>query len=270
MQPKAGNTKMKAKKTLVHQPFLKGRAMSLFAARRGLKTFLYLLASAGLFFLMGQFLVLDITWLRILLNAAVLVSLYAFMFRSGAQAGEGDVTIAEIALSRSAEGKVTTREQIDRCFHPAKGFFTAFTGALPLLVACLVFAFMTRESRYSLGTLPSWLSVFQERADIGLALSYYSETTRLQALDFLRLLVRLLIFPYMNLAGAGDTAAVLLVERLSPLLLSVAPLSYGIGYSRGEHYRAMVHGGIAANKRKAARQQKKQQPPSNREPRQLV
>ena len=268
MQPNAVKSKVKKNKPLVHQPFLKGRAVSLFAARRGLKVFVYLILSAGLYFLLGQFLVLESSWFRIALNTAVLASLYAFMYRNGARTGEGDAAFAEIAYIRAAEGKGNTRDELDRCFHPAKGFFTAFTGALPLISACLIYAFLARESRYSLGALPSWLSVFRERADIGLALSYYNETEPFQLLDFLRLLVRLLIFPYVNLAGASNTSAVLLAERLSPLLLSLAPLSYGIGYSRGEHCRAVVHGSIAANQRRAARLKKQQV--SHREPRQLV
>jgi hypothetical protein len=269
MLPNARKTRGN-KKPFVYQPFLKGRACSLLSARRGLRVFLHLALSAGLFFILGQFLVVGITWLRILLNLTVLAAFYAFMFRNGAQTGERDVIYAEIALSRAGEGRSITRDELNRCFHPAKGFFSALMGALPFLIACLVYALLAQESRYTLGSLPFWLSAFRERSDIGLALSYYNETVQLQALDFLRLLVRLLIFPYVNFAGAGNSSALLLIDRLSPLLLSIAPLAYGIGYSQGEHYRSLVHGGIAANRKRVARQQKKKQQPSRREPRQLV
>ncbi len=255
---------------IIRKPYLKGRAVSALAAKRGLRVSGYLLISAVLFFFLGQLLALDAAWLRVPLNLAVLAAFAALMYNEGARMGEGDVSFAEIALGRKKDGKTVSQAEIDRCYHPGKGFFTALAGSLPVVLLCLVYAFMAVPDRYTLGALPSWLSAYQSRADISLALSYYNDRTGPQAVDFLRLAVRLLIFPYVNLAGAGNKAALLLVERLSPLLVTIAPMFYGVGYLQGERYRALIHGGIAANERRAARRRKKAQRPQRREPRQLV
>ena len=121
-----------------------------------------------------------------------------------------------------------------------------------------------------LGSLPSWLAGYESRADISLALAYYKDRVPFGVADALRLVVRLMVFPFINLAGTRNADGILLVERLSPLLVLIAPMFYGVGYHRGEHYRAMVHGGIATNAKRAARKKKKQQQQRRQEPRQLV
>ena len=269
MQNKGTAKGKRAKATLVRKPYLMGRAVSSLSARRGLRVFGYLIVSAVLFFFLGQMLALETTWLRMALNLIVIMAFSALMFTEGAHVGEGDVSFAEIALNRKTDGRILAPGDLSRCFHPAKGFFTAFIGTLPVMLLCLVYAFMAREDHYTLGTLPSWLGAYESRADIALALSYYQDRAGLQAADILRLAVRLLVFPYVNLVGAGSSMGILWVERLSPLLVFIAPAFYGLGYMQGERYRAMVHGGILTNQRKAARRKKKERP-QRREPRQLV
>ena len=69
--------------------------------------------------------------------------------------------------------------------------------------------------------------------------------------------MRLLIYPYINLVGARNASLTLLVDRLSPLALLVPYLGYVVGYLRGRHSRAMLHGSMAAadrRKRRKARQ----------------
>ena len=61
---------------------------------------------------------------------------------------------------------------------------------------------------------------------------------------------RLLLFPFVNIAGANNADALLLVDRLSPLLCLLTPACYGLGYLRGPQLRALVHGNIRQNKRK--------------------
>lgn len=270
MQSKAKPGLMPGRKPQVKKPYLKGKAVSRLAFRRGLRIFGYLALSSLLYFFLGQLLVIDVTWLRIIINISVIAAFSALMYSTGAREGEGDVTFAEITLTRQQESKAVTQEDRDRCFHPFKGFVTAFAGALPVVLLCLFYAFMAVRDHYTLGALPSWLSAYETRTDIGLALSYYHDYSGIGAPDILRLLVRLLIFPFVNMAGPRNAEALLLVERLSPLLVLIAPAFYGIGYLRGEQFRAMVHGGIAANAKKAARKQKKKQLSRRQEPKQLV
>ena len=87
------------------------------------------------------------------------------------------------------------------------------------------------------------------------------------------MVVRLLIFPFVNIAGVRNADAILIVERLSPLLVLVAPMSYGVGYARGERFRALIHSGIASNAKRAARKRRKaaaSRQQQRKEPRQLV
>ncbi len=269
MQNKRPAAKKNPKTPQIRKPYLRGRAVSAMAVRRGLRVFAYLIVSAVLFLFLGQLLALESAWLRTLLNLAVIIAFCGLLFGEGARMGEGDVTFAEIALNRKSEGRALAPGDLSRCYHPAKGFLTALAGAFPLMLLCLAYAFMAQESRYTLGTLPSWLTAYENRADVALALSYYGERAGLQIADLMRMAVRLLVFPYVNLLGSGSGAGMLLVERLSPALLLIAPLFYGLGYTQGERYRALVHGGIAVNQRKAEKRRKKQRP-QRREPRQLV
>ena len=127
---------------------------------------------------------------------------------------------------------------------------TAACGAAPVFIIALIYAFMAQKQTYSLGVLPSWVSAYEEHADIGAALAYYHQTSAVQLADVLRVAVRLLLFPFVNIAGANNADALLLVDRLSPLLCLLTPACYGLGYLRGPQLRALVHGNIRQNKRK--------------------
>lgn len=265
------NGKKKTKSAqLVHKPYLKGRWASALAARRSGRVALYLVMSAFVFFFLGQLMAVETAWLRVVVNLAVL-ALLAFVFYSdGARMGEADAAFAEIAYTRRQEGRPVSDRDLDRCFHPAKGFFTALAGTIPFVLLCLAYAPLARPAVYSLGALPGWLEPYQKRPEIGLALAYYQERQAFGLLDALRLIVRLLVFPFVNLAGADNAPGILWVERLSPLLVMCCPMAYGLGYSRGEHLRAMLHGGILIGQRKKRRQEKKAKRAAGEKPRQLL
>ncbi len=268
MQGKAG--KKQAQSAKIKKPYLKGRAFSALAIKRGLSVLAYIAISAVFFLFLGQMLVLDIAWLRILINIGVLLGFAALLYTNGVNQGESDVSFAEIALARQQEGREIPKSDLDRCFHPLKGYVTVFFGALPIVIVCLVYALMATKETYTLGALPSWVSGYQSRLDIGLALQYYGEHAAFGLADTLRIITRLLIFPFVNLVGQGNPDGLLLVERLSPLLVLIAPFFYGVGYQRGESYRALVHGGIASNAKKRARKQRKKQATRTSEPKRLV
>ena len=125
--------------------------------------------SAVLFFFLGQLLVIDIDWLRTIINLVVIAALPACCIPL-VRDGEGDVAFAEIALIRQADGREVTREDLERCFHPYKGFVTAFSGALLIVLICLAYALQAVKDTYVLGPLPSWVAAYETRADIGPAL----------------------------------------------------------------------------------------------------
>ncbi len=266
MQKKTGKKKSAQ---LIYKPYLKGRWASTLATRRGGRVAVYLLMSVFVFFFLGQMMALEITWLRMLINLAVLGMLALLFFSDGARAGEGDTAFAEIALTRQQEGRVIPDKDLDRCFHPVKGFFTALVGVSPFVLLCLIYAPMARPAVYTLGALPGWLEPYLKRSDIGLALAYYQQHTPFVLADALRLIVRLMVFPFVNLVGADNPAGILWVERFSPLLVMAAPMAYGLGYRRGERLRAMVHGGIALGKRRKRRQDARAKQ-AVRQPKQLL
>lgn len=270
MQPKRKKAKTGSGLLPAPKPVLLGRAVSLLAARRGLEVLAYLLVYAVLYFFLGQLLVMDARWLRTLLNLAALGGLYYLMFHEGIGTGEGDAAFAEIAMSRSQAGKQASTADLARCYHPGKGFFTAFVGALPLLLLSLIHALTAVREHVGLGALPSWLSAYELRADISLALSYYHESAALTIREVLRLAVRLLVFPYVNLLGAGGADALLAVDRISPLLVLIAPTFYAAGYLQGPRRRAMIHSGIQEGNRKAERRRGKPRDAGDKPPRQLV
>lgn len=242
---------MQGKKTdrpsLIYKPYLPGNWYSGVAARRGLKILGYQLIFIFVYLFLGQILLFDVAWLRVLLNAVFVLAFAGLLYADGAKVGLDDVSFAEIALQRKESGKEITKAEVDRCYHPLKGVFTMAVGILPLLLIALVFALITREQVYRLGGLPSWLAGFERRADIGLALQYYHEAPQVGLEDVLRIIVRLSIFPFVNMVGTDSAGALHFLERLSPLLILVIPSGYPIGYLQGRRLRASVHGAISTN-----------------------
>ena len=266
MQAREAKKNKTAVKPPVKKPNLRGKAFSALAFRRGLRILSYVLVSAVLYFFLGQLMVIDIVWLRVLINSAIIFAFCALLYGSGARDGETDVSFGEIAWNRREQGQEVSEADLAKCFHPLKGFAAVLLGTLPLVLLCLVYALVAVRDHYTLGSLPSWMAGYLQRQDIGLALAYYQQPAAFGLQDGLRMLVRLLVFPFVNMMGAENARAVLWVERLSPLLVMLAPMAHGLGYLRGERLRAMVHGGIAAGQRKKRRQEAR----TKRQPEQLL
>lgn len=265
------NKQLKGKKkpAPVHKPYQKGKAASALAARRGLRLLVYQVALVFIFLFIGQVLLTDSIFLRISMNLLVVAGFFILMYNDGAKAGLDDVSFAEIALGRSQAGKQPDKKDLARCYHPLKGVFTVLCGMLPLILLAVVFAVMAKEQVYTLGGLPSWLEGYQRRADIGLALRYYQDTQGLELEGILRIIVRLLLFPYVNLVGTESAAVLLTLERLSPLLILIIPMGYALGYRRGPSLRAQVHGAINADTKRRMRREKKERA-QRKEPKKLV
>ena len=241
----------------VYAPFLKGIAVSVAAAKRGLRVLGILLLFAFMGVLAGGVFSFNSPALRVGLNVVLLGLGCMLMFNEGSRQGENDVAFAEIALGRQNEGKGVSAKDRALCFHPGKGFFTALAGAAPLLLIALVYALMAQKQTYQLGALPSWVAAFEDQADIGQALAYYHETAAVTLRDILRVIVRLLLFPFMNAFGNGSYDRLYLLDRLSPLLCLAVPAFYGIGYLRGPYLRALVHGNIRMNTKRHNRKERK-------------
>ncbi|NLZ89284.1 MAG: hypothetical protein GX916_07265 [Clostridiales bacterium] len=253
------NAAKRKKPLLIYKPYLEGNWRSALAAKRGLKLLGYQAAFIFFYLFVGQAMMFDNFVLRLVINLLLLLAFASLLYMDGIKTGEDDVAFAEIALSRKEAGQTISQGDLDRCFHPLKGLLAVLAGMLPIVLICLVFALIAEVQVYRLGALPSWLEAYRNsRPDISLALSYYSEAVPFQLQDILRIIVRLLIFPYVNIVGTGDAISLLWLERLSPLLVMIVPMAYAIGYRQGKMSRARVHGGIASNQVKRVRRERRE------------
>lgn len=264
-QPK----KKKVKQPLVYKPYLKGNWHDGAAVVSGVKLMMYYLLFAFLFIVAGSALTFGGTVVRVIMNLLMVAVCAAILYMNAARKGESEVAFAEIALTRKNTGKEVDPKDLQRCYHPLKGFFIALIAAIPLLLLTVPHALTAVKRVYSLQGLPNWVSGFTSQSEVSLPLSYYAQQASLTGLDFLHMAVRVLIFPFVNIAGADHADAMLLVDRLSPLLVLLPLLGYPLGYMTGPRSRAMVHGDISSSntrhqrrrnkaiKRRQARQPKK-------------
>ena len=241
----------------VYKPYLKGRPVSAAAARRAWRVLGLLVLFALVSVLLGGALSFSSTIPRILINGALVAAACLLMSAEGKRQGESDVAFAEIAHNRLSGGKAVEDSEKNICYHPCKGFFTALVGTAPLLLLTLAFALIAHKQSYALGPLPAWVSAFEGQAEIGQALAYYHETSAATAEDILRIVVRLALFPYVNLLSSGSRDTLYLVDKLSPLLCLIVPAFYGVGYLRGPYLRALVHGNIRMSRRRHNRNERK-------------
>ncbi len=252
MTNKTQTTKRKSRKVKpVFKPYLKGNALSWFAVKRGFR----LLGFAAVFMVLNLFLgtvfsFQNSVFLRVAVNL-VQVAVYALLlYYDGLSAGDGDVAFAEIQYAHSQAGETIGKAERDRCFHPAKGFVTAFFGVLPLIILCAVYAALARRHTYSLQPLPNWFAAFSAQEELTAPLAYYQRSVPMGLADVLRIIVRVLIYPFYNMVGTRNYDAMLLVDRLSPLLFFIPYLFYGVGYMFGVRSRALTHGGLVQARRR--------------------
>lgn len=254
MQKNTANKKNELKP--IYKPYLKGNAFSGTALKRSLRVMGVLAIFVFACVLAGGILSFNQSVLRLIINGLLVFFGCALLFNEGSNQGEGDVSFAEIALNRQNEGKEVTKEDRDVCYHPLKGFVTALAAILPFLIITVVYACIAHRQAYALGALPSWVEGYENQAEIGQALAYYHEAPALTIEDTLRVVVRFALFPFMNMLGTSYDRLYLL-DKLSPLLCLIIPLFYALGYLRGPHLRALVHGNIRMARRRQNRNVRK-------------
>ena len=256
---------------VVKKPLLYGNWHGKDALRQGRKLIPGMLVVIFLYFVLSLMLNFDALWLRIGSNVIVVLAAVYYMYSNGIQRGESDAATAEITYQRRKEGRPLAEADEQAGYHPLKGYFAAFIGALPLLVIAIAFAILTKPAVYEVGGMPSWVQAFMRQTEFGDALRYYETGASIGAYEIFRIVGRAISMPFINVGTALGPAIELLFERLSPLWVLIAPLGYGIGYSQGEALRARIHTGIAINARKRQRRQKRERRErARKEPEQLV
>ena len=266
-----GSASGKKKPKIVTKPLLSGSVLDGATAKRALRVAGSMLVTVFLYLVFGSLLVVENLFFRLLANGALVLMCAGILYMSGASQGEADAAFGEIIYQRSQEGKPVPDSERARSFHPLKGVITALLGASPYVLLALISAVTVQLETYSLGALPSWLSTYQRQGEIASALSYYQNTASFGVLDIIQLVTRLMVLPYISMAGSGNAAAVLLVQRLAPILVLLIPSGYALGYLRGKELRTRVHTSIAQSKRKKKSKDKKdQQRRQQKGPEQLI
>ncbi len=242
----------------VKKPYLTGSWHGRDALKKSRSVLLGVLLISFLYLILSLLLSFDSLVLRGIFGLVIVAAAFLYFYYQGMNAGQNDTSFAEIMYQREVDGKPVTPAESGRCYHPLKGFYAATLGALPFVLVALVFAFMTVKERYALGTLPTWLTPYTRQSGIGDALQYYAQREGITALVVLKIIVRSMTMPFVNVAVKLGTDAVLWCERLSPLWVLVAPLGYGFGYRQGPRLRDRINTGIAIGDQRKMRREKRE------------
>lgn len=249
--------KKKNKQQLVFKPYKKGNWHSAAAAKRGLRILLYYLVFIFMNVILGSALQFENTVLRVTLNLLLVLAYATLLYMDGARLGESEVALGEITYAREQAGKAVDPKDLDNCFHSLKGVFICLVGVLVPLLLAVPHAFLAEKQVYALQSLPSWVNGYAGHDEIALPLQYYAQEYSFRLEDFLRMAVRMVIFPFANIATTDNADALLLVDRLSPLLICLPALGFPLGYLTGPRSRALVHGDIATSTKRYDRRRNK-------------
>lgn len=250
-------TKKKNARPLIYKPYLKGNPMDGAAVKKSLKLMLYYFMFAFLYLVVGSALQIGGTAVRLALNLLMVLICAMIVYMDGARLGENEVAYGEIAYARQEAGNPVDAKEKQRCYHPLKGVCIALVAAVPLVLLTLPHALTAQKQVYVLQSLPRWVSSFESQEELTAPLQYYQRQVSLGVMDVLRMVSRILVFPFANIATADNADALLLVDRLSPLLACMPLVGFPIGYMTGPRTRAMIHGDISHNNKRAQRKKQK-------------
>lgn len=213
-------------------------------------------------------------FLRLIINIAVIGVVLMIFYNSGAGKGAEAVSRGEIIWQKKESGREFSASEKKVCYHPLKGYLTGLIGTIPFLILAVILALKTTIQMTDSGTLPSWMQAYTRRSDIGSALINYTQPEGMTFIDAIRALIRICILPFVNTIGYGNKSAMLLLERISPILLLLPAAAYGTGYLTGKKIRTRIHTAISENNRKRSRRTRKSKANANgtsrrREPEQL-
>jgi len=197
------------------------------------------------------------TVLRVVINLIIIIVILTIYFNNGTNQGTEAVARGEILWQKQQRGQSFSGKEQSVCFHKAKGFLTGLLGTLPLFITALVFAFSTSVQMTDSGALPSWMNAYTGRGDIGSALVQYLEPEGMNAVDYLRVIVRVCMMPFVNMIGYSNKTGMFILERLSPVIMLLPAVAYGFGYLTGRDVRTKVHTAISDNEKKRSRIERK-------------
>lgn len=248
----------KKKKPQVKLAYLTGSPMDNRTLLTAAKLFGGLLAAMVALLILGTMMMWNNVILRVLANGFVLFCAYMIYWQAGVNEGAVAVNLGEILYQRQSTGRDIDEEERKRSYHPMKGFLIALLASVPVFLCAVGLALTAQRVMTSAGVLPSWLETLERRDEIGGALASYHEVAGMTLTDGLRLVIRMSIMPFVNIIGADNRGALLWLERVSPLLVLLPGVCYGVGYLDGVKVRTKVHAEIEAGKKKIKRRQKRE------------
>lgn len=252
------NTKKNVKVEKVQKPFMRGSMIDRTFWRGALKFVLATLVMLIAYTMICVMMSWDNKVLSIVINSAIVLACLLVFHQTGAVAGADAVNQGEIMYAREEKGRPVEKWERELCYHPLKGLMIGLAGSIPLLICSVLLAVTAQRQMTTLGALPSWITPLETRAEIGNALAYYHDTGVMTLEAAMRLVIRMSTMPYVSMIGASNSDAMLLLERISPLLNLLPALAYGLGYTGGVSVRTAVHTNIALGKKKARRKQAKE------------
>ncbi|MBR2823199.1 MAG: hypothetical protein IKE24_05920 [Clostridia bacterium] len=241
----------------VVKPFLTGSPTDERTVK-GALGFLGVLVLAGFMtFLVCSALNMNSSVLRVGLNLVVEALILLIFYNNAVGRGADAVARGEILYQKQEKGQPFAASEKAICFHPLKGYLTGFLGTIPLLVCAVFLAVTATRQMTGYGALPGWISAYQDRTEVGDALVAYTVREGIGVADVLRIIVRMSVMPFISMAGNEDREALLLVERLSPVIVLLPALAYGTGYLQGRKERTKIHTGIAQSRKNRAKKERK-------------
>jgi len=212
------------------------------AIRQAGKIWLYMLLLALFSLMIAPLLMLDSPLLRVPLNLALFAGVALLAYKDGGFRGQKEVARAG--------------------YRPIRGIEAVALAALPFFVAAAALAVLAKPYTYTLQNLPPWLVSYMGREDIGGALRFYENRQDIGLIGYVRFAMYQAIRPFYFIASGFGDQALLLLDRLSPLLVLIIPGAYAAGYLRGPvlHRRAAEHVEEAKrlHQKKVARKKKRE------------
>ncbi len=247
--------------TPVKKPFLRGNMTDENTLKSAAVFFGMILVISFMSFLVCSMTSVSNSILRIGLNLIIFVLIQMIYYQRGVNTGTDTVAKSETIYQRQERGIPVTEREKALCYHPLKGFITAALGTVPFLILAVVLAVTAEKTATGSGALPGWMESYLRRSEVGDALVAYTVSEGISAVDIIRILMRVAMMPLISMIGSQSPDLTLLLERLSPLVMLIPAVSYGIGYTRGESIRTRIHTEIAENaamrKRREMKKRKK-------------
>ncbi|MBR6029864.1 MAG: hypothetical protein IKP40_12340 [Clostridia bacterium] len=259
------NGKTKKPVQQVHKPYLTGSPYDRSVPKSALMVVLGVIMMAVAFLFLGALMMLDIPGLKIAVDVFIEAVVLLMFYYAGISNGSVAVNQGEIMYRRRETEREVTADELSRCYHPLKGFVIGLLGCAPAFIMALILALTTSKVMTGYGALPSWVSNLN-KPEVAQPISFYTAGVAMNATSIVRVLVRMILMPLVNLVGAENADGLLVLERISPILVLLPGLSYGFGYTQGTKVRTKVHTDIAEGRKKAARKARRQKKAKQRVP----